>query len=236
MFLSAFFLPFFVLPTISNYFTQLLNAIHSICRSKTKFGRTCCKNWDFDLQVNFFYVNASNQFLDHLKYLNSYISCICTVAWYFIFITPILRMDSWKIESICFSFSAFKCNCLCILVQLLQVVLSFTHLFSMAVLHKTPHYHAQVRVWWGESIHNSQNNKARSMLLSVITNWGRKQLNLYLLMEVDYIIYTAGAAEWRVIGYMMDGQATCASIPLGYSSVYLFILSPRKTLTNSRFA
>lgn len=48
-------------------------------------------------------------------------------------------------------------------------------------------------------------------------------MNLYLLMEVDYIIYTAGAAEWRVIGYMMDGQATCAPISLGYSSVYLLI-------------
>lgn len=48
-------------------------------------------------------------------------------------------------------------------------------------------------------------------------------MNLYLLMEVDYIIHTAGAAECGVIGYMMDGQAARAPIPLGYSSIYLLI-------------
>lgn len=46
---------------------------------------------------------------------------------------------------------------------------------------------------------------------------------MYLLTKVDYIIHTAGAAECRVIGYMIDDQATCAPIPLGYSSVYLLI-------------
>lgn len=48
-------------------------------------------------------------------------------------------------------------------------------------------------------------------------------MNLYLLMEVDCIIHTAGAAECVVIGYMMDGQAAWAPIPLGYSSIYLLI-------------
>lgn len=48
-------------------------------------------------------------------------------------------------------------------------------------------------------------------------------MHLYLLTKVDYIIHTAGAAECRVIGYMIDGQATWATIPLGYSSVYLLI-------------
>lgn len=48
-------------------------------------------------------------------------------------------------------------------------------------------------------------------------------MNLYLLTEVDCIIHTAGAAECVVIGYMMDGQAAWAPIPLGYSSIYLLI-------------
>lgn len=46
---------------------------------------------------------------------------------------------------------------------------------------------------------------------------------MYLFTEVDYIIHTAGSAESVVIGYMMDGQAAWAPIPLGYSSINLRI-------------
>lgn len=48
-------------------------------------------------------------------------------------------------------------------------------------------------------------------------------MNLYRLTKVDCIIHTAGTAECVVIGYMMDGQAAWAPIPLGYSSIYLLI-------------
>lgn len=48
-------------------------------------------------------------------------------------------------------------------------------------------------------------------------------MNLYLLTEVDCIIYTAGAFQCVEIGYMMDGQTRWAPIPLGNSSIYLLI-------------
>lgn len=64
-------------------------------------------------------------------------------------------------------------------------------------------------------------------------------MNLYLLMEVDCIIHTPCAAEWVVIGNMMDGRVPLPSLPSGsqdpglfiYLSAYLFIPSPTETLT-----
>lgn len=61
------------------------------------------------------------------------------------------------------------------------------------------------------------------MVLSKNNKLRRRKLNLYLLIEVDCIIHTAGASECVVIGYMMDGQAGRAPTPLGNSSIYMFI-------------
>lgn len=76
-----------------------------------------------------------------------------------------------------------------------------------------------------------RNNNAEAVVLSKNNKLRRRELNLYLLTEVDCIIHTAGAFECVEIGYMMDGQAGWAPIPLGNSSIYLLIyLPPRKTL------
>lgn len=63
-----------------------------------------------------------------------------------------------------------------------------------------------------------RNNKAEAVV-SKNNKLRRRELNLYLLTEVDCIIHTAGVE----IGYMMDGQAGWAPIPLGNLSIYLLI-------------
>lgn len=95
-----------------------------------------------------------------------------------------------------------------------------SQLFFAAVLHTN----AMIpRTGKGNLFRIHRNNKSRAVALSDITNWGGKELNLYLLTKVDCIIHTAGTAECVVIGYMMDGQAAWAPIALGYSSIYLLI-------------
>lgn len=78
-----------------------------------------------------------------------------------------------------------------------------------------------------------RNNKAEAVVLSKNNKLRRRDLNLYLLTGVDYIIHTADASECAVIGYMMDGQARWPPIPLGNSSIYLHLFFHSKRHSNS---
>ncbi len=146
------------------------------------------------------------------------------------------QIQRWNIEPIWLFLSAFKRNCLCIFTQPLQSVPGFSNLFPQLFCITMPCYHAQAEVWWRESIHNSK--KQQGTICGVVRyNKLRRKRVEFVSAYRGWLHYTYCRCRWVRGNRIYDGWPS----HMGYHSsglfiylfAYLFIPSPRKTLTKS---
>lgn len=153
---------------------------------------------------------------------------------------PMKQIQRWKIEPIWLFLSGFKRNCLCIFTQPLQTVAGFTNLFFPQLFCiTTARYHARAKVWWRESIHNSKKQQGTSCGVVTYNKLRRKRVE-FVSSYGGWLHYTYCRSRWVWGNRIYDGWPTrLGSHSSGlfiYLSAYLFIPSPRETLTNLRFA